>query len=193
MILFQKARILEDAAKGTLMRWKTDPEQKRWAEDNVEFAVATRIVQNNDLGFTNRNGERERMCQVDNDSMVFALLYNMIELADCAKQRNISFGSADAYISMVVLTCHSDVAEIEERLRRGLSEYYAEKASHISNPNRSVDCDFSARTVEAYTEYNSLHHYVSVDTPIATPHYQIAANNLINHFSEKQSGYVGRR
>ncbi len=193
MLLLQKAKILEEAAMGTLLRWKDDPIQKQWAEDNVEFAMAMRIVQNNDLGFTNRHGEREKMQQVDNDSMVFALLYNMIQLADISLQRNTSFGAADAYIKMVVLTCQRDVTEIEERLRRGLEEYHFEKANHLSNPNRSVECDFAARTVEAYTEYNLLDHYVTVDTPIATPHYQMAATNLINHFNEKQSGYFARR
>lgn len=187
---------LERASRETLLRWQNDPEQSQNAADNVKWAIARALAENNFSGFTRNNQAREMVSQLKNEEIIFALLQNMIHLSAYKRMRGgQSLGNpADSFVLLVTDGANKrSIDDIQELLQRGsviaVGEELAKQRGITLPQNNSADelaCSFANNVLDCYVWYNLSYNYVSSEKPIAEPQYRnntiwfdgVAAENL---------------
>ncbi len=177
---------LERASRETLLRWQNDPQQSHNAADNVKWAIARALAENNFSGFTRNNQAREMVSQLKNEEIIFALLQNMIHLSAYKRMRGgQSLGNpTDSFVLLVTDGAHKrSIDDIQELLQRGsviaVREELAKQRGTTLPPNNSADelaCSFANNVLDCYVWYNLSYNYVSSEKPIAEPQY---SNNTI--------------
>ncbi len=184
------AILLEEASRETLKKWQSIPEYKKIAEKLIENAIVQAVSLNDLLGFTRTNNARNKVNKIGNDGIIYALLYNMIQLSDYKHQKiGCTLGVIDPYIILVNEKIkNNDIGSIEQEIYDGFNEIIKrQNKSQIDTKDyNQIVYEFAKSILLAYSWYNTSYHTVNANDKIITSIDQYNLERLNQYYLEKK-------
>ena len=187
---------LEEATSETLKRHLDLGEEN--PVDNVKYAIANAIVNGDYNGFTRRNNAREKAKNIDSNTMIYALLRNMVQLSDYEHKKSGDISKEDKIWISNCMEFIKDgrVNNLEDQILFGLRLIVQD---HNFSANERIPVaqnqlkTMTNKILECYVVYNSSKHYVKAEDAVTNMIDKMKLEKLDQYYSEAGTSVIKRQ